>query len=59
LKDRIIVDNLLYNSCKDYADRLVQQRITKAEKPACDGSDGIIELCERCPYYRFLKVNHS
>ena len=50
---RTYVDRAIYDSCKEYADRMIQQKLTKSDKPACDGTDGIIELCKKCPYYRF------
>ena len=59
LQDVLSVDKSLYSSCQEYVDRLVKQRLIKTPRSACDGSDGIRELCEKCPYYRFSKVNRS
>lgn len=44
------IDRELYDSCRDYADRLIQQKLHKSSSFICDGCRGIRELCKRCPY---------
>ena len=56
---RICIDNTTYNSCQDYVDRTIRQKLTNALRPACDGYDSIRELCEKCPYYILSKIDDS
>lgn len=55
--ERICVDNTIYDSCQDYVDRTIRQKLANMPRPACDGYDSIRELCEKCPYYRLSKVD--
>ena len=50
------IDKLLYDSCRDYADRLIQQKLSKQVDSTCEGFDGIRELCKKCPYFVFSEA---
>ena len=52
------IDRVLYDSCRDYADRLIQQKLSKTITPTCGGCAGIRELCDKCPYFEFSEMDY-
>lgn len=54
----LCVDRELYDSCRDYANRLIQQKLARTEGQPCVGSVGIKELCDKCPYFKVSEFGY-
>lgn len=54
--NKFLNHTLLYDSCKTYVDHyLYENHKIGVLLPSCFGDENILELCNRCPYFKILE----
>lgn len=56
MDDGFVDHKLLYDSCEEYVKRFLKEKYNLGDLlPSCFGDENILELCNRCPYFKILE----
>lgn len=57
IDDGFVDHKLLYDSCDGYVKRFLREKYRLGDLlPSCFGDENILELCNRCPYFKVLSA---
>ena len=58
MNDGFVDHKLLYDSCEEYVKRFLKEKYNLGDLlHSCFGDENILELCNRCPYFKILENN--